>query len=40
MNSSSSRAYGFHRELIGVGFDQAVTRVTEALKAEGLGVLR
>jgi uncharacterized protein (DUF302 family) len=39
MNSSSSPAYGFHCELTGVGFDQAVTRVTEALKAEGFGVL-
>jgi uncharacterized protein (DUF302 family) len=31
--------YGFHCELTGMGFDQAVTRVTEALKAEGFGVL-
>jgi uncharacterized protein (DUF302 family) len=39
MNSSSSPAYGFYCELTGLGFDQAVTRVTEALKAEGFGVL-
>lgn len=35
----SSSAYGFHCELTGLGFDQAVTHVTEALKAEGFGVL-
>jgi hypothetical protein len=35
----SSSAYGFHCELTGLEFDQAVTRVTEALKAEGFGVL-
>lgn len=42
LSSSSpqaSAAYGFHCELTGLGFDQAVTRVTEALKAEGFGVL-
>ncbi|WP_079204399.1 DUF302 domain-containing protein [Pseudomonas sp. CC6-YY-74] len=39
MNSSSSPAYEFHCELTGLGFDQAVTRVTEALKVEGFGVL-
>lgn len=39
MNYSSSPAYGFHCELTGMGFDQAVTRVTDALKAEGFGVL-
>lgn len=38
-SSSSSTAYGFHCELTGMGFDQAVIRVTEALKAEGFGVL-
>ncbi|HEY8905352.1 MAG TPA: DUF302 domain-containing protein, partial [Rhodoferax sp.] len=35
----SSPSYGFHCELTGLGFDQAVTHVTEALKAEGFGVL-
>ncbi len=42
MNSSSSpasRAYGFNCELTDIGFDQAVIRVTEALKAEGFGIL-
>ncbi|MBX9410523.1 DUF302 domain-containing protein [Pseudomonas baetica] len=39
MNYSSSPAYEFHCELTGMGFDQAVTRVTDALKAEGFGVL-
>jgi uncharacterized protein (DUF302 family) len=38
-SSSAPAAYGFHCELTGLGFDQAVTRVTEALKAEGFGVL-
>lgn len=32
-------AYGFQCEIKGVGFDQAVTRVTEALKTEGFGIL-
>ena len=32
-------AYGFHCELDGVDFDGAVARVTEALGAEGFGVL-
>jgi uncharacterized protein (DUF302 family) len=32
-------AYGFHCELNGLGFDQAIARVTEALKVEGFGVL-
>lgn len=36
---SSSPAYGFHCELTGIEFDQAVTRVTEALKVEGFGIL-
>lgn len=31
--------YGFERTLPGVPFAEAVTRVTEALKAEGFGVL-
>jgi uncharacterized protein (DUF302 family) len=39
MNSSSSPAYGFHCELTDMGFDQAVVRVADALKAEGFGVL-
>lgn len=32
-------SYGFHCVLHNVGFDQGVTRVTAALKAEGFGVL-
>ncbi len=32
-------SYGLTRRLPGVGFDEAVRRVTEALKAEGFGVL-
>src|SRR5512137_1982288 len=32
-------AYGFYCSLGGIGFADAVTRVTEALKAEGFGVL-
>jgi uncharacterized protein (DUF302 family) len=41
MHSSSpaSPSYGFHCELTGTEFDQAVVRVTEALKVEGFGVL-
>jgi len=35
----ASAAYGFQCELTGLGFDEAVTRVTEALKVEGFGVL-
>jgi uncharacterized protein (DUF302 family) len=35
----ASSAYGFHCELDGVDFNQAVNRVTEALKTEGFGVL-
>lgn len=38
-STQASAAYGFHCELTGLGFDQAVTRVTEALKAEGFGIL-
>ena len=38
-SAPTSTAYGFRCELSGMGFDQAVTRVTEALKAEGFGVL-
>lgn len=34
-----SIAYGFERTLPGVSFADAVTRTTEALKAEGFGVL-
>ncbi|HUM11255.1 MAG TPA: DUF302 domain-containing protein [Myxococcaceae bacterium] len=32
-------SYGYTRTLPGVGYDEAVARVTEALKAEGFGVL-
>lgn len=32
-------SYGFERTLPGVSFGDAVTRVTEALKAEGFGIL-
>ena len=46
MNATSSTssapnaaAYGFHCELEGKDFGAAVARVTEALKAEGFGVL-
>ena len=43
-NSSTSSArnataYGFHCEIEGKDFGAAVARVTEALKAEGFGVL-
>lgn len=31
--------YGYTRELPGVSFDDAVLRITEALKTEGFGVL-
>ena len=31
--------YGITRELPNVGYDEAVTRVTEALKTEGFGVI-
>jgi uncharacterized protein (DUF302 family) len=46
MNAASSSssapnaaAYGFHCEIKGKDFDATVVRVTEALKAEGFGVL-
>ena len=32
-------SYGYTRTLPGVGYDEAITRVTEALKKEGFGVL-
>jgi len=32
-------SYGYTRTLPGVGYDEAVARVTEALKKEGFGVL-
>jgi uncharacterized protein (DUF302 family) len=32
-------SYGFERRLAGVGFDDAVEKVTTALKSEGFGVL-
>ncbi len=32
-------SYGINRRLAGVGFDEARARITEALKAEGFGVL-
>lgn len=35
----ASAAYGFHCEMEGLGLDHAITRVTEALKTEGFGVL-
>lgn len=37
--SGSSPTYGLTRPLPGVGFDEAVARVTDALNAEGFGVL-
>ncbi len=41
MNSAptTSTPYGFHCELPGVDFPQALARVTEALKTEGFGIL-
>ncbi len=39
MTSSASPSYGFHCELADTDFDQAVFRVTGALKAEGFGIL-
>ena len=38
-STPNAPAYGFHCELEGKDFGLAVTRVTEALKAEGFGVL-
>jgi uncharacterized protein (DUF302 family) len=38
-SAPNAAAYGFHCELEGKDFDVAVARVTEALKAEGFGVL-
>jgi uncharacterized protein (DUF302 family) len=38
-SSTASAAYGFHCELTGSGFDEAVALVTGALEAEGFGVL-
>lgn len=38
-NSPAAAAYGFHCELKNTSFDQAIARVTEALKAEGFGIL-
>ena len=32
-------SYGYTRTLPGVGYDEAVTRITDALKKEGFGVL-
>ena len=32
-------SYGYTRTLEGVGYDDAVTRITDALKKEGFGVL-
>jgi len=37
--TTAAPAYGFHCEVTGWGFDQAVTHVTEALKTEGFAVL-
>ena len=36
---ASEVPYGYSRTLPGVGYDEAVNRVTEALKTEGFGVL-
>lgn len=38
-SAPDSAAYGFQCELAGKDFGEAVTRVTDALKAEGFGVL-
>jgi uncharacterized protein (DUF302 family) len=38
-SKAGSAAYGFHCERTGLGFEQAVTRVTKALKGEGFGFL-
>ena len=39
MTTQAPTAYGFHCSLPGQDFSQAIARVTEALKAEGFGVL-
>ena len=39
MTTSSTPSYAFQCELTGTGFDEAVARVTEALKVEGFGIL-
>ena len=39
MTTQAPTAYGFHCSLPRQGFSQAIARVTEALKAEGFGVL-
>lgn len=36
---ATETSYGLVRELAGVGFEEAVRRITEALKGEGFGVL-
>ena len=38
-HTAASAAYGFYCSLTGTGFADAVARVTEALKTEGVGVL-
>lgn len=38
-NSPAAADYGFHCELKNTGFDEAIARVTEALKSEGFGIL-
>lgn len=37
--ASVNPSYGFHCELENASFDEAIARVTEALKTEGFGVL-
>ncbi|MEO8154653.1 MAG: DUF302 domain-containing protein [Rhizobacter sp.] len=37
--TSAGAAYGFYCKLTGIAFPEAVSRVTEALKTEGFGVL-
>ena len=39
LSAPKAAAYGFHCEIEGQDFGAAVARVTEALKAEGFGVL-
>jgi uncharacterized protein (DUF302 family) len=38
-DSSPNAAYGFYCTLTNIGFAEAVTRVTDALKVEGFGIL-